>query len=242
MTEEDPKLLGEIAEECHVLGKLVSWEERVIRHPPQSSPSSLNEGISVGGQLWEHGERVIVEEPVTSALNACSWQSSRINEGMAPEQCHTVHCNSQQVEGSARWDRHSSGDLRNRQMDGQDEGSKRIHNQRDLTNREEGNSKDTRKLYWWSIRRGEEELILGWGSRTDFDPPPNYAVDDPVPQRSYPTVDEVLVKAQFLSPLLYQIHCIGLVGFKFAHIYSERHSPNRDLTIWFSIHKSIQYY
>ena len=66
---------------------------------------------------------------------------------MTPEQCHAVHCNSQQVEGSAGWDRHSSGDLRNRQMDGQDEGSIRIYNQRDLTNREEGNLEDTRKLY-----------------------------------------------------------------------------------------------
>ena len=127
-------------------------------------------------------------------------------------------------------------------MDGQDEGSRRIHNQRDLTNRDEGNSEDTRKLYWWSIRRGEEELILGRGPRTDFDPPHNYAVDDPVPQRSYPTVDEVLAKVQFLSLLLYQIHCIGPVGFEFAHIYSERHSPNWDPTIWFSIHRSIQYY
>ena len=48
-----------------------------------------------------------------------------------------------------------------------------------------------------------------------------YPFDDPVPQRSCPTVDEVLTKAQFLSPLLYQIHCIGPVGFGFAHIYSE---------------------
>ena len=80
-------------------------------------------------------------------------------------------------------------------MDGQDEGSIRIYNQRDLTNREEGNLEDTRKLYWWSIRRGEEELILRRGPRMDFDPPPNYVVDDPVPQRSCPTVDEVLAKA-----------------------------------------------
>ena len=35
------------------------------------------------------------------------------------------------------------------------------------------------------------------------------------------TVDEVLTKVQFLSPLLYQIHCIGPVGFGFAHTYSE---------------------
>ena len=135
MTKEGPKLLGEIAEEYHILGELVSWEERAIRHPPQPSPSSTNEGTSVGGQLWEHGERAIVEEFVTSALNARSWQSGRINEGMTPEQCHAVHCNSQQVKGSAGWDRYSSGDLRNRQMDGQDEGSRRIYNQRDLTNR-----------------------------------------------------------------------------------------------------------
>ena len=35
------------------------------------------------------------------------------------------------------------------------------------------------------------------------------------------SVDEVLAKAQFLSPLLYQIHCIGPVRFGFTHIYSE---------------------
>ena len=48
-----------------------------------------------------------------------------------------------------------------------------------------------------------------------------YAIDDSAPQRSYSTVDEVLAKAQFLSSLLYQIHCIGPVGFGFTHIYSE---------------------
>ena len=88
----------------------------------------------------------IVGEPVTSALNARNWQSGCINEGMTPEQCHAVHCNLQQVEGSAGWDRHSSGDLRNRQMDGQDEESRRIYNQRDFMNEGDGNSEDTRKL------------------------------------------------------------------------------------------------
>ena len=135
MTKEGPKLLREIAEERHVLGELVSWEERAIRHPPQPSSSSPNKGTSVWGQLWKHGERAIVKEPVTSALNARSWQSGHINEGMTPEQCHVVHCNSQQVEGSIGWDRHSSGDLHNRQMDGQDERSRRIYNQRDLKKR-----------------------------------------------------------------------------------------------------------
>ena len=77
----------------------------------------------------------IVEEPVTSALNARSWQSGRINEGMTPKQCHVTHCNSQQVEGSAGWDRHSSGDLYNRKMDGQDEGSRRIYITREISRR-----------------------------------------------------------------------------------------------------------
>ena len=59
---------------------------------------------------------------------------------------------------------------------------KNIYNQRDLTKEEEGNSEDTRKFYWWSIRRGEEEFILGRSLRTDLDPLLNYVVDDPVPQ------------------------------------------------------------
>ena len=69
--------------------------------------------------------------------------------------------------------------------------------------------------------------------------PPNYAVDDPAPQRSCLTVDEVLAKAQFLSLLLYQIHCIGPVefGFGFDHIYSEgspKSGPCNNLLIIFS--------
>ena len=109
---------------------------------------------------------------------------------------------------------------------------KNIYNQRDLTKRRTAFSEDTRKFYWWSIRRGEEEFILRQGPRTDLDPLLNYAVDDPVPQWSCSTVDEVLTKSQFLNPLLYPIHCIGPVGFGFAHIYSERHPPNRDLAIY----------
>ena len=91
--------------------------------------------------------------------------------------------------------------------------------------KEDGNSEDTRKFYWWSIRRKEEEFILGRGPRTDLDPLLNYAIDDPVPQRSCLIVGEVLTKAQFLSSLLYQIHCIRPVGFGLAHIYSERPPP-----------------
>ena len=69
-------------------------------------PVVPNERTSVRGQLWGHGGRAIIEESVTFALNACSWQSGRINEGMTPKQCHLVYCNSQQVEESAGWDRY----------------------------------------------------------------------------------------------------------------------------------------
>ena len=175
-------------------------------------------------------------------INARNWQFGRINEGMTPKQCHATHCNSQQVEGNAGWDRHSSGDLRNRQMDSQDEGSRRIYITREISRKGDDNSEDTRKFYWWSIRRKEEEFILGRGPRTDLDPLLNYAVDDPVSQWSCLTVDEVLTKAQFLNLFLYQIHCIGLVGFGLAHIYSERPPPpkkNRDPThiylVWSTI-------
>ena len=97
--------------------------------------------------------------------------------------------------------------------------------------RREGNSEDARKFYRWSIRRGEEEIILDRGPRMNFDLPPNHAVDDPVLRWSHPTVEGVLTKAQFSSPLLYQIHYIRPVGFGFVHIYSERSPPNRDPTI-----------
>ena len=96
----------------------------------------------------------IVGKLVTFALNARSWQSGRINEGMTPEQCHANHYHSQQVEGSVGWDRHSSGDLRNRQMDGQDEENRMIYNQGDFTK-----SKTIRKTTGSSIGgvSGEEK-------------------------------------------------------------------------------------
>ena len=97
--------------------------------------------------------------------------------------------------------------------------------------REDGNSEDGRKFYWWSIRRGEEEIILGRGLRTSFDLPPNHTVDNPVLRRSRLTVEGVLTKAQFSSLLLYQIHCIKPAGFGFPPIYTERSPPNRDPTV-----------
>ena len=104
------------------------WKERTIRHPPQPSSSSPNKGTSVEGQLWEYGERTIVEKPVTSALNARSWQSGRINEGMTPKQCRAAHCNSQQVGQTLKWQPTKSTNGRPRWRE-----QKNIYNQRDLT-------------------------------------------------------------------------------------------------------------
>ena len=73
------------------------------------------------GQLWRHGGGAILEEAVTSALNAYSWQSNRINEEMTPEQYHLICCNLQQIEEGVGWDRHSSSNLHDQQMDGQDQ-------------------------------------------------------------------------------------------------------------------------
>ena len=73
-------------------------------------------------------------------------------------------------ERSAGWDRHSSSDLHDQQMDHQDEGSRRIYNQRDLTKEGDDSSEDTWKLQACSIRGGEEELILDRGPRIDFYP------------------------------------------------------------------------
>ena len=96
-------------------------------------PVVPNERTNIWGQLWGHGGGVIIEESVTSALNARSWQSGRINEGMTPEQYHLVCCNSQQVDERAGWDRYSSSDLYDQQMDDQDKWSRRIYNNRGLT-------------------------------------------------------------------------------------------------------------
>ena len=85
MTKEGPKLLGSIAKDRHVLGEPVSWKGKSSTPSKAALPVIPNEGTSVGGQLWEYCGRAIIKESVTSTLNACSWQSGRINEGMTPE-------------------------------------------------------------------------------------------------------------------------------------------------------------
>ena len=139
---------------------------------------------------------------------------------MTLEQCHSIYCNPQQVKGSDRWDIHSSSNLHKQQMDGHDEGSGRIYNQRGLTKKSIAIRKTPEGPSCVVSEEEKKNSSLDEAQgRTLI--PPNYAVDDPAPQRSCSTVDEVLAKAQFLSPLLYQIHCIGPVGFGFAHTYSE---------------------
>ena len=135
-------------------------------------PIVLNERTNIGGQLWGHGGGAIIEESVTSALNAHNWQSGHINEGMTPEQCHLVCCNSQQVEESAGWDRYSSSDLHDQQMDGQDEWSRRIYNNRGLTRRRgiavlrtlESSDREAPE------NQEEEEFILGHNPRISIYP------------------------------------------------------------------------
>ena len=57
MNEEDPKLLGGIAEDRPVLSELVSWKEKAAHHPKQPSQSSQTKGPtrgdSYGGMVEE---------------------------------------------------------------------------------------------------------------------------------------------------------------------------------------------
>ena len=99
---------------------------------------------------------------------------------MTPEQCHLVYHNSQQVEGSARWDRYSSSDLNDQQMDGQDEGSKMIYNQRDHTKR--GGSQFGRHLKALAMKYQKRRRRTRPQTKPKDRPLPLlYAFDDPTP-------------------------------------------------------------
>ena len=80
-------------------------------------------------------------------------------------------------------------------MDGQDEGSRRIYNQRDLTKTRKAIRKTPENSNGVVSEEEKKNSSSDEAPRTDFDPPRNYAVDDPIPQRSCPAVDEVLAKA-----------------------------------------------
>ena len=103
----------------------------------------------------------------------------------------------------------------------------------------------TKEISWRGGRqfgRRKEVLLVEYQKRRRRNHPRPRTKDEPWPSpqphcrrsnspRSRPTIEGVLTEAQFSSPLLYQIHCIGPVGFGFAHIYSERSPPNRDPTV-----------
>ena len=57
---------------------------------------------------------------------------------MTPRQCDGGHSSSQSARKSGRWDVHSSMDMDDRQVYGEDEWRSRIYNNRDLTKKEEG--------------------------------------------------------------------------------------------------------
>ena len=81
-------------------------------------------------------------------------------------------CSSDLVEESAGWDRYSSSDLHDQQMDGQDEWSRRIYNNRGLTRRGwiaalrtlESSDREAPE------NREEEEFILGHNPRISIYP------------------------------------------------------------------------
>ena len=72
--------------------------------------------------------------------------------------------------------------------------------------------------------REEEEFILEHNPRISIYPT-SMPLTIPLPHDPVRPLTKPSLRpsswAQFLSPLLYQIHCIGPVGFKFAYIYSE---------------------
>ena len=86
-----------------------------------SLPKYPQEKTSTMDQPWKHGGWAIQGETVTSTLNAHNQRSSRINEKMTPEQCYLGCYSSQKVWESHWWDKHSSSDLHDQQMESQDQ-------------------------------------------------------------------------------------------------------------------------
>ena len=111
---------------------------------------------------------------------------------MTPKQCHAAYCNSQQVEENAGWDRHSSGDLRNRQMDDQDEGSRRIY--------------ITREISWrggWQFGRHQEVLLVEYRERRRRIHPRTRPEDGPWPSpqlRHWRSYSPMILPNRWRSP------------------------------------------
>ena len=69
-------------------------------------------------------------------------------------------------------------------------------------------------------RRTEKKKNLSSNKAEDKLLPFLHAFGHSTSLRSYLPA-EALTKAQFFIPFLYQIHCIGPIGFGFIHIYNE---------------------
>ena len=158
---------------------------------------------------------------------------------MTPEQCHANHYHSQQVEGSAGWDRYLSGHLHNQQMDGQDEENKRIYNPGDFTKRGDGNLENARKFYWWSIRRGEEEIILGRGPRMSFDLPPTTLLMIQFPNDPTRPLKASSQRPSSQARFSTKFIVLGLLGFGSLTSTVKGTPQNRDPTIYMCQHNIV---
>ena len=120
---------------------------------------------------------------------------------MTLEQCHPIYCNPQQLEGSAGWDRHSSSNLHKQQMDGQDEGSGRIYNQRGLTKK---------GIAIRKTPKGPSCVVSEEEKKNSSSDEARGQTFTPLLRRwrSCPTVDKVLTKARFSTKFI----ILGLSG------------------------------
>ena len=85
--------------------------------PGRPKQKVLTQWVSHGSMVEEQFQKKVV----TFALNAHSWRFGRINKEMTLEQYHLGCCHSQKTRECGRWDKHSSSNLHDQQMEGQDQ-------------------------------------------------------------------------------------------------------------------------
>ena len=97
------------------------------------------------------------------------------------------------------------------------EGKKERRKRGERSKKDGRNSYCPRKLPSLSTKEPKRRRISHQIKHEDKRSPFPYVFDHSTSVRSYPIV-ATLTKAQFLSPSLYQIYCIGSVGFKLIHL------------------------
>ena len=97
------------------------------------------------------------------------------------------------------------------------EGEKERRKRGERSKKDGRNSYCPRKLPSLSTKEPKRRRISHQIKPEDKRSPFPYVFDHSTSVRSYPVV-ATLTKAQFLSPSLYQIYCIGSVGFKLIHL------------------------